>query len=542
LPPPAVLVGFLLWRNWLRRSEKLLYTGCTLMRIPMVERFRFKHAVLYAVLLFLVQQMERTDLAYSALCAAYILIACIAFNAAGGLVHPSGCWIFSNALFVVLIGITYKAFLGEAGQTDLRDPVTTMGVQCGAMVSFAIAAAVVRRVLPERGLLKRIEHGDGMKRGAIGAFLLGATVQIFSMGSPDERGTVATALRQINHFVEMSIMLATFYEVKKSHGARSSNWILWVAVVWSSFFGFIGFSKQGILVPPAAWLITAIVTGHDFSRKKILAIVLAALFFQAYLVPFSQLGRNARSDDDTVAQSAKIAWQYLTNLGQTREFFRDVERQNAIERSDGPHLYDQPQGFFDRLSMLPPDDALIGYTDEGNIEGLAPTGEAFLNIIPHFIWKDKPYYFIGNSYAREMGYLSDRDETTGISFSPASDAYHQARWYGVFLLLPAILLLNFSVTNLLSGDIRKAPWGILFVVVSAHTSPEGGVFGQVYDASYTAFGVVLIALISLYVLPVMTGVLTNSDRTRVRKTGDFRSVPRPSARISARPSSRPEQV
>jgi len=513
------------------------------MRIPLVERFRFKHAVLYAVVLFLVQQIERTDLVYSALCALYIVLACLAFNAAGGLAYPSGCWIFSNAVLVVLIGITYKAFLGEAGQSDLRDPIVTLGVQCGAMFSFGIAAAVVRRVVPQRGLLQGIGFGDGMKRAAIGAFLLGATVQILSLRDPEARGTAATALRQINHFIQMSIMLATFYEVKKSNGARSTNWIVWVAVLWDCFFGFISFSKQGILVPPAAWLITAIVAGHDFSRKKLLGIALAALFFQMYMVPFSQVGRNARNEDDTVAQSAHIAWQYLTNLGQTREYFREAEQQAAIERNEGPHLYDRPQGFLDRLSMLAPDDALIAYTDEGNVAGLTPTGEAFLNIIPHFIWRDKPYYYIGNGYAREMGYISDRDETTGISFSPASDAYHQERWYGVFLLLPAIMLLNFFVTNLLSGDIRKAPWGILFVVVAAHTSPEGGVFGQVYDASYTSFGVVVVALIARYILPVVTGVLTNSDRTRVRKTADFRPVLLPPARSSARPpSSRPERI
>lgn len=513
------------------------------MRIPLVERFRFKHAVLYAVVLFLVQQIERTDLVYSALCALYIVLACLAFNAAGGLAYPSGCWIFSNAVLVVLIGITYKAFLGEAGQSDLRDPIVTLGVQCGAMFSFGIAAAVVRRVVPQRGLLQGIGFGDGMKRAAIGAFLLGATVQILSLRDPEARGTAATALRQINHFIQMSIMLATFYEVKKSNGARSTNWIVWVAGLWACFFGLISFSKQGMLAPPVTWLITAVAAGHDFSRRKILAIAVAALFFQMYLVPFSQVGRNARNEDDGVAQSARIAWQYLTALGQTRDFFREAQIQDALERNEGPHLYDRPQGFLDRLSMLAPDDALIAYTDEGNMAGLTPTGEAFLNIIPHFIWKDKPYYYIGNSYAREMGYISDKDETTGISFSPASDAYHQERWYGVFLLLPAIMLLNFFVTNSLSGDIRKTPWGILFVVVAAHTSPEGGVFGQVYDASYTALGVVIVALISRYVLPVITAVLTNSDRTRVRKTADFKPVPLPAARIPARPpSSRPGQA
>ena len=55
------------------------------MRIPLVQRFRIKHAILFAFVLFVVQQLEHTNLLYSALCSVYILLSCLAFNAAGAI-------------------------------------------------------------------------------------------------------------------------------------------------------------------------------------------------------------------------------------------------------------------------------------------------------------------------------------------------------------------------------------------------------------------------------------------------------------------------
>jgi hypothetical protein len=48
--------------------------------------------------------------------------------------------------------------------------------------------------------------------------------------------------------------------------------------------------------------------------------------------------------------------------------------------------------------------------------------------------------------------------------------------------------------------------------------------GQIYIATYAALGVILMALMAKYVLPLISGILTNSDRTRVRKTAGFKPV------------------
>jgi hypothetical protein len=37
-----------------------------------------------------------------------------------------------------------------------------------------------------------------------------------------------------------------------------------------------------------------------------------------------------------------------------------------------------------------------------------------------------------------MGGLSEEDLTTGISFTPTGEAYHMARWLGIFLIAPLL--------------------------------------------------------------------------------------------------------
>jgi hypothetical protein len=497
------------------------------MRIPLVQSFRVKHAILFAFALFIAQQLEHTSLPYSGLCALYILLSCLAFNAAGGFIYPSGSWVFFNATLVVIVGITYKAILGEVGESNLRDPNGTMLMECGGMLVTGLVAALARKFTPTRGFLAGMAYGEPMKKAAIGAFLLGTAIQLMSFGIV-ENGSFFAAVRQINHFSEMAIMLATFYQVKKTGGRQSTNWIVWASSLWSfAFNGLLGFSKQGLLVAPVSWLIAAIVAGHNFPRKQILGILLGAVIFQTFLVPYSQVGRNYRADAPSFTENVTSAWRVLTDVQGTREIYRTDQLNAYAVDSDSAHLFDTRQGFFDRLNMVGPDDALTNYTDQGNEEGLLPTYEAFLNVIPHFIWKDKPFYYVGNQYAREIGMIAEDNEATGVSFSPAADAYHQIGWYGIFLILPVFLLINFLVTNVLSGDVRVAPWGVLFIVVCAHDAPEGLIGDLLYDATYTAFGVVIVAYLSKYVLPIISGIITNTDRTRVRKTVDFKPALRP---------------
>ena len=92
------------------------------MRIPFPERVPINRAILFSLVLFTIQRLEGTDLFFATGCAIFILLTAFAFNAAGGLTRASGAYVFFYSVLVVLIGILYKAFLGEPAQSNLLDP------------------------------------------------------------------------------------------------------------------------------------------------------------------------------------------------------------------------------------------------------------------------------------------------------------------------------------------------------------------------------------------------------------------------------------
>jgi len=126
--------------------------------------------------------------------------------------------------------------------------------------------------------------------------------------------------------------------------------------------------------------------------------------------------------------------------------------------------FNTPQGFFDRLQMISIDDALNNHTQQFGTYGILPVIQSFENLIPRFIWPDKPPLLSGNTYAHEVGLLAEADTSTGVSFSSTAVAFHLLGWPGIFLLAPAIWLLLFTIFDSLCGDVRKAPWGLLVMV------------------------------------------------------------------------------
>ena len=55
-------------------------------------------------------------------------------------VYPSGSFIFFNAMLTCIVGLTYKLFLGEPGNSNLRDPVSTMLAYCAGELSILFVA------------------------------------------------------------------------------------------------------------------------------------------------------------------------------------------------------------------------------------------------------------------------------------------------------------------------------------------------------------------------------------------------------------------
>ncbi|MEO6909538.1 MAG: hypothetical protein ABI158_01260 [Edaphobacter sp.] len=507
------------------------------MRLPFPEHIPLRYAIYFATLLCIAQLLQGTDPSFSLCCFLFILVATLAFNLAGGFTRPSGGYVFFYAVLAVILGLFWKAFLGEPADSNLTRPLLTMQTELGGITAMFGAVFISRKLTFKRPILGNLLTEANMKSAATGCLIAGLSLTAVLMLVPRQGGSILSALSQLNQFLPLAIILGTIYQIRSSGGASTMNLTVLGAGGVSLFLGVLSFSKQGMFTPILCWLIAAASQRYKTSLYKVIGFTLAIAFMVYYLVPYSQYGRNfmvssvtvngsgVRADSmaDALVQNLKVSVSLLSDLGYVREQF---EHSTKAEHGEGPAYFDTPQGLFDRLQMLSMDDALINETEQNGRFGFSPIIMAFEGVVPHFLWPEKPTVRIGNIYAHEIGVLADDDTVTGISFSPIGEAFHIGRWTGIFLVAPLLWIILFVIFDSLCGDVRKHPWGLLALVLFSHAAPEQLLSFVVYLFWYGAGGIVFVALTASYVMPILGSIFTSSRRTGLRRNVPIRSIPR----------------
>lgn len=492
------------------------------MRIPFPDKFKTKYIGLGAAALFFGQLVEGTEFYFACLTALYVVLFGFAFNAGKGMQYASGAYIFFNGTLTAILGLTWKVMIGEPGEHNLLSPNKTMLAYCVCMAIMGVCAALSHRLIPKRGLVANIASGPAMMRAALGCLVLGVILKLAFGSQTATTGSLAAALNQANRFPEMAIILGTTYQIQRTNGKSSMNWVVLTAISTLFFFGVIYTSKEGMLIGPVTWILSAIANRYNFNLRYLLGLGLFGFVMIYYLVPYSQYVRQFRDDAGRRQQSQDNVAEYFFNLGKTRQLFLDAQEKENDSYVQAPHLYDEPQGMFDRLEMLAYDDKLLNYTDEGHEFGMFPTWSAYINVVPHFIWKSKPVWGFGNNYGREIGVLATDDNSTGISFSPVGESYHQASWFALIVIWPVVFFLYCFTTDSVVGKVRDSPWPLLPIALVSHIAPEGGVTGPIQQQTTGILLIFMIAWTSRYFLPMVGYLITGGDKTRVVKTVDFR--------------------
>ena len=472
-------------------------------------------------MLCIVQLLQGTNPTFSLGCFAYILVATIAFNVAGGFTRASGAFIFFNSVLGVILGLCVKVYLGEAADSNLFTPLLTIGVYLFGMCMMLVAVYLSKKLRPKRALMGRMITDSNMQAATVGC-LVGGILMIFAgYVIPGGNGSLLSALNQLNRFFPLAIILGVIHTIRRSGGTRSVNLPVFLAAALMFTVGLLGYSKEGMLGPFAAYLLAAASQRYRISLNQILLGTLAIVFVFQYLVPYAQYGRIYREESGAVNVQASL--DLLSNLGYVREQYLETSAGAYEERILG--YYNTPQGFFDRLQMISIDDALIHQTEQFGVFGLTPMVHAVENLIPHFLWKDKPQILSGNVFAHEVGILAEADESTGVSFSSTASAFHLAGWNGVFLLAPANWFFLFLIFDSLCGDVRKVPWGLLVIVLFAHAAPEGDITTILYMCSYTVYAIVFAAIMGAYIMPVIGTLFIGPQGIMIRRGLSIRSIP-----------------
>ena len=484
------------------------------MRIPFPERVPINRVALFAVVLFIIQQIEGTYLDFSIGSVAFILIAAFAFNYAGGLTRTSGAYVFFYSLLVFIIGVCYKAYLGEPAQSNLSDPHTDIRVYVVGITAMFAAVVISRRISRKSGLLQHVLKDSEMYRASIGCIVFGVAgaTLIALLGEASFR--LNTAFTQLNQLIPLGIIIGVIYEIRRSGGTRSINLpILLAAIYCFIFYGLFAFSKQGMLLPVVCWVLPVCAMRYRLSGIQVIAGAAFVFVVFYYLVPYSQYGRKFLEPNQTFSQNLALTTRLLENPEETR---RNYEA-DTIEAGGLNAYYNTPQGFWNRLQFVSVDDALINITDEKRPFGLSPIPATLANSIPHFLWPNKPDINFGNLYAREIGgNMNDEDVSTGVSFSPTAEAYHMDKWVGVILVAPLVWLVLFVLFDSLFGDLRTTPWGLLVLAMLAHTAPEGALTGLIALMTFGTEALVFCVYFSKWAAPFFAIAVLGPERKMTR--------------------------
>ena len=483
------------------------------MRIELPTRIAPAKTLVFATTLFCVQQLEHTSIVFSVLFFAFVMVGNLAFNAGGGFSRVSGAYVFLFSVLTCILGVTWKACVGEPADSNLLVPQLDMAIYAASNVMLLIVILINKRLAGRSHGLATGEINYSL--AALGCFILGLLELLFNVLGLGGSGSLLGVANQLNQFAPLSVILGTIGAMRDSGGRRSVSFISGTAMLVIFLLSMVGFTKQGMFEPIACWLVAAAFS--RFKLRPVHYVVLAVFAVASYvIVPLIAEGRSLASPNAGYAERAAIVYTILTHLGEAKQA-ETIAAEHVVASQGKSGYYNHPQGFIERLSILSTDDTLLNFTAQGNYVGYRPVIENYENFIPHFLFPNKPIPYGGNYYAHEIGaYVADADESTGISFSCMAEAFHIDGWVGIFFVLPAVWLSLFFVLDAICGDIRRSPWGLLMVVYLAHAAAESLLGGLIWTSFFGSLGLVFAIFFCTQFAPIVGALFYGGDHP-----GDF---------------------
>jgi hypothetical protein len=496
--------------------------------MPFPTRISLQKTLLFTLLVFIAQQVEHTDLAFSTLFCAYVIITVLAFNYAGGFSRASGSYIFWFGLLTCILGGLWKIVLGEPADSNLLVPTLTLATYVVSMGVMIMALFITKRVVGKPRGLSPVLHADKVNLGvaSLGCLMAYELAANSTRFLPGGNGSISSIIVQLNVFLPMAILIGTIHAIRSSGGKRSVNVVTFVASTQMFiFYGLMNFSKQGMFTPFICWGIAAASQRYRLRFWQILLLVGISVYSVMVLSPLSQVTRAIAPPGEGYMDAFRLSTDLLMHPVRLRQMYKDslgiTEAAPGETPSFAAGYFNQPQGLLDRLSIIKSDDRLVNYTAQGHTEGSFRAVYYFIDWIPHFILPDKEKLVPpgitnpGNYYAHEIGgLLSPDDFSTGISFSSTAEAFHLNEWLGIIVVGGFVWTLLFISVEIVCGDLRQSPYGLLAMVAFAHAAPESLIGGLIYFIFFQNLGIVVAIVFCSYFAPILGALLAGNPTMR----------------------------
>jgi hypothetical protein len=500
------------------------------MRLPFPTRIPIEKMFIFAAVVFVVQLLERTNVYFAAIFFAYIMLSTIAFNVAGGFSRASGTYVFWFALLTCILGGLWKLFLAEPADSNLTSPVVTLVTYFVSMGMILCALKLSHRFTRNARGLSTILRANEVNLGhaAMGCFIASQLASYANEFLPHGNGSLTNMINQVNLFLPLAILLGTIHTIRLSGGRRSVS-VLTVLCGGLIFVygGLISYSKQAMFTPIVCWAAAAASQRFRLRLWQVALLAGFSVFSVTLLSPLSQVGRQIVPENATEYQRLLLSADLLSHpMRLRRDYIESLgtpDEQGRISNFASSY-FDTPQGLFDRLTIIKADDRLVSYTLQGHTVGKLRVIYYFLDWIPHIILPNKEALMppgvinSGNTYAHEAGgLLAPDDYSTGISFSPSAEAFHMDEWEGIVVVGTFVWTLLFISVDLICGDLRYSPFGLLALVAFAHVAPESLIGNLVYFIFFGNLGIVIAIVFCAYFAPILGLLLSPPQGSRIER-------------------------
>ncbi len=444
------------------------------MRIPYPTRLNINHVLIVVLFLLLAQLLDGTDPVFAFMACLAIVFSALAFNALNGLGTTSGAYVLFTAIPTFTVLTFIKVFTWEPSDKHFEQPLITISATAIGWAGIMAAAALSRRFATVRNIVRFTARDlENLKNTSAGLLVIGLFSQILlSNFNTGASGTFWTALNQLNIFVPMATILATYYEICISRGQRSMNWIVLTSILYVAGFGFIAASKQGMYAPFLSYFLVCAALDYKFRPLQVVAILGWLAFAVGFMFPWAQYAR-ASTRQATLTATVQATLSLLENpqtIPAMYQWYADSLKMNE-DINQVALCYDHPHGLMDRESMICQDDRLISLTQHTGPVGSTYLIEGFEMVIPHALWPGRVSLSLGNIYGRETGQTGEEDLTTSVAFAPIGDAYREFGWSGIIVVMPVLYFFTFIILNGVFGDARESPWGLVLVSYAAFAAP-----------------------------------------------------------------------
>ncbi|MGH9617189.1 MAG: hypothetical protein ACRD28_10650 [Acidobacteriaceae bacterium] len=444
------------------------------MRIPYPTRININHVLIVAVLLLLAQLLDGTDPVFAFLACLSLVFSAMAFNLLNGLGTTSGAYVIFMAIPTFIILIFIKVFTWEPSNRHFEQPLITISATALGWAGILAAAGLSRRFSTTKNIVQfKARDLENLKNTSAGLLVIGLFSQILLTNyNTGANGTFWAALNQLNIFIPMATILATYYEICISRGQRSMNWIVLASIFYVAGFGFIAASKQGMYAPFFSYFLVCAALEYRFRPLQVIGILAWLAFAVGFMFPWAQYAR-AMTRQPTLTGTVEATISLLRNpntIPAMYQWYSDSLKMNE-DINQVSLCYDHPKGLMDRESLICQDDRLIDLTEHTGPVGPSYLIAGFEMVVPHMLWPGRVNLSLGNIYGRETGESGSEDYTTAVAFAPIGDAFREFGWSGIVVVMPIMYFLTFIFLNNVFGDARESPWGLVIVAYAAFAAP-----------------------------------------------------------------------